>query len=85
MPGWRSNLVLVEGLEYGALLWLFAEFIIFPLMGLGVVFTHATRPLALTLGALIGHLIHGIILGAIAGRPVAERAPAKKEREYAEV
>jgi len=57
---------LVRGLVYGVLLWLAAVIVVMPIAGAGVLMSNVGGMMAV-IAALIGHLVYGGVLGAIAG------------------
>lgn len=57
---------LVRGLVYGVLLWLAAVIVVMPIAGAGVLLSNVGGMMAV-IAALIGHLVYGGLLGAIAG------------------
>ena len=59
----------VRGLQFGAVLWLFAMVIAMPLFGYGLFAVETEYPAIVATGVLILHLIYGAILGGIAGEP----------------
>jgi uncharacterized membrane protein YagU involved in acid resistance len=61
-----------KGLLWGVILWLGVETVMMPMMGNGI-FSMETGGMKAVIAALMGHLVYGAILGAIAGGP----APAK--------
>ena len=64
--GWLPGGPVMKGATWGVILWLLAEAIVMPMMGAG--FFHATMGGAMAaVGSLVGHLLYGGLLGAIAG------------------
>jgi uncharacterized membrane protein YagU involved in acid resistance len=59
----------VKGTLWGVMLWLIAQAMVMPMMGVGF-FSSQAGGMKAVMGALIGHLIYGAILGGIA-RPEA--------------
>ncbi len=57
---------LVRGLVFGTMLWLVAVVIVMPIAGAGVLMSNVGGMMAV-IAALIGHLVYGGLLGAIAG------------------
>ena len=57
---------LVRGLVYGVLLWLAAVIVVMPIAGAGVLMSNVGGMMAV-IAALIGHLVYGGLLRAIAG------------------
>lgn len=53
-----------------------------PIMGMGFFSAHAPKPMMAVVGSLIGHIIYGAILGAIAG-PQAVYRHTRREERYA--
>lgn len=64
-----------KGLLWGAALWLGVEIVMMPMMG-GGMFSTEMGGMKAVMAALIGHLIYGILFGAIAGTPVAKTVKA---------
>jgi uncharacterized membrane protein YagU involved in acid resistance len=60
-----------RGVAWGVILWLLAQIVVMPMMGAGF-FSMAMGGMMAAGGSLVGHLIYGSILGAIAG-PVEAR------------
>lgn len=57
----------LRGALWGAVLWLVAQTVVMPMMG-GGLFSSAMGGAMATMGSLVGHLMYGGVLGAIAGR-----------------
>ncbi|MEW6320531.1 MAG: DUF6789 family protein [Acidobacteriota bacterium] len=55
-----------KGLAWGVVLWLVAQLVVMPMMG-GGLFSSAMGGLMAAGGSLMGHLVYGSLLGAIAG------------------
>ena len=62
-----------KGLLWGAILWLVLETVMMPMTG-GGIFSRETGGMKAVMAALIGHLVYGAILGAIAGLPAVAKA-----------
>ncbi len=58
---------IVRGAVWGIGLWLMAQLVVMPMMNAGVFSSNAGGMMA-AVGSLIGHLLYGGALGAIAGR-----------------
>jgi uncharacterized membrane protein YagU involved in acid resistance len=56
----------VKGMTWGVILWLLAQSVVMPMMGGGFFSANAGGVMAVV-GSLLGHLIYGGLLGAIAG------------------
>ena len=56
----------VKGTLWGVALWLMAQSIVMPMMGGGVFSANMGGAMAV-MGSLVGHLVYGSLLGAIAG------------------
>jgi uncharacterized membrane protein YagU involved in acid resistance len=56
----------VKGLTWGVILWAIAQTVVMPIMGAGFFSANAGGAMAV-IGSLLGHLIYGGILGALAG------------------
>jgi hypothetical protein len=61
----------LKGAIWGLILWLIAEIVVVPMAG-GGLFHAAQGGMMAAMGGLIGHLLYGIALGAVAGSPAAE-------------
>ncbi len=72
----------VKGLQWGAILWLLAQTVVMPMMGGGVFSSRMGGMLAVA-GSLLGHLVYGALLGAIAGRAADGAAQLRPERRVA--
>ena len=57
------------------MLWVLAQVVVMPMMG-GGLFSSAMGGMMAAMGSLIGHLLYGGLLGAIAGAPEARVAHA---------
>jgi uncharacterized membrane protein YagU involved in acid resistance len=64
---------LVRGAVWGVVLWLAAQVIVMPIMGAGF-FSLAAGGVMAAMASLVGHLVYGSLLGAVAGAP--GRVPA---------
>ena len=62
-----------KGLLWGVILWLGVEIVMMPMMG-GGIFSMETGGVKAVTAALMGHLVYGAILGAIAGAPAPANA-----------
>ena len=62
-----------KGLLWGVILWLGVEIVMMPIMGSGI-FSMETGGMKAVIAALMGHLVYGAILGAIAGAPAPANA-----------
>lgn len=58
----------VKGAAWGVVLWLLAQAVVMPMMG-GGFFSMAMGGMMAVMGSLMGHLLYGGLLGAIAGGP----------------
>ena len=56
----------VRGAIWGFILFLSAQAVVMPMMGAGFFSSHMGGPMAVA-GSLVGHLVYGTLLGAIAG------------------
>jgi uncharacterized membrane protein YagU involved in acid resistance len=65
----------VRGTIWGIVLWLLAQLIVMPMMGAGV-FSSAIGGMAAAVASLVGHVLYGSLLGAIAGSAEARVAHA---------
>ncbi len=62
-----------RGATWGVVLWLLAQVMVMPMMGAGF-FSMAMGGMMAAMGSLVGHLLYGSLLGAIAGAPEVGRA-----------
>ena len=62
-----------KGLLWGVILWLGVEIVMMAMMGSGI-FSMETGGMKAVVAALMGHLVYGAILGAIAGAPAPANA-----------
>lgn len=65
----------VKGTVWGVALWLMAQVIVMPMMG-GGLFSSAMGGTMAAVGSLVGHLLYGGLLGAVAGGAEAKVAHA---------
>jgi len=65
---WLPGGPAVKGAAWGVVLWLLAQTVMMPMMGAGF-FSMAMGGMMAAMGSLIGHLLYGALLGAIAGGP----------------
>jgi uncharacterized membrane protein YagU involved in acid resistance len=56
----------LKGILWGLSLWLVAQLVVMPMMGAGV-FGLKTSGIMSAFGSLMGHIVYGALLGAIAG------------------
>jgi len=57
-----------KGTTWGIVLWLVAQFVVMPMMGAGL-FSSAMGGMMAAMGSLVGHVLYGSVLGAIASSP----------------
>lgn len=67
---WLPGSPTAKGTAWGVILWVLAQVVVMPMMG-GGFFSMAMGGMMAAVGSLIGHLLYGSILGAIAGAPEA--------------
>ena len=72
---WLPGSPTVKGTAWGVILWVLAQVVVMPMMG-GGFFSMAMGGMMAAVGSLIGHLLYGSILGAIAGAPEANAVTA---------
>jgi hypothetical protein len=72
---WLPGGPMVKGTTWGVILWLLAQAMVMPMMG-GGFFSMAMGGMMAAVGSLIGHVLYGGILGAIAGAPETVRRAA---------
>lgn len=65
---WLPGGAAVKGTAWGVILWVLAQVVVMPMMG-GGFFSMAMGGMMAAGGSLVGHLLYGGILGAIAGAP----------------
>ena len=70
---WLPGVPAVKGAAWGVILWLLAQAVVMPMMGAGF-FSMAMGGMMAAVGSLMGHLLYGGILGAVAGAPETIRA-----------
>ena len=58
----------VKGVIWGTVLWLLAQILVMPPMG-GGFFSANAGGMPAVIGSLMGHLVYGLFLGALAGEP----------------
>lgn len=64
-----------KGDTLGLALWLLAQVVVMPMMG-GGLFSSAVGGITAAMGSLVGHLVYGSLLGALAGAPESRVAHA---------
>lgn len=57
----------LRGTWWGIILFLLAQAIVMPMMGMGFFSGNAPQPVLSVLGSLLGHIVYGAIFGAMAG------------------
>lgn len=62
-----------KGATWGFILFLLAQGMVMPMMGMGFFASATPEPATMVTGSLIGHLIYGGLLGGIAGHEPIER------------
>jgi uncharacterized membrane protein YagU involved in acid resistance len=67
----------LRGIVWGIVLWLFAQLVMLPAMGSGF-FGAKAGGMPSVISALLGHLVYGVVLGAVAGAP--EEAGSPRDR-----
>lgn len=70
---WLPGAPWQKGLLWGLILWLGVELVMMPMMGSGMFSTEGGGVKAV-MAALLGHLVYGSLLGAIAGGPAVPKA-----------
>jgi len=70
LAGWLPGSPVIKGTIWGVALWLIAQIVVMPMMGAGL-FSSAMGGMMAAMGSLVGHLLYGSFLGAIAGAPEA--------------
>ena len=64
-----------KGTTLGIALWLLAQVIVIPMMG-GDLFSSGLGGMMAAMGSLVGHMVYGSLLGALAGAPESRVAHA---------
>lgn len=62
---WLPGAPWVRGMLWGGVLWILAQIVVMPMMGAGFFSTH-TGGMKSVIASLVGHLVYGLALGAIA-------------------
>lgn len=57
----------MKGLIYSLIPFLLAQLMVMPMMGAGFFSSASSAPMMMVIGSLIGHLVYGAVLGAVAG------------------
>jgi uncharacterized membrane protein YagU involved in acid resistance len=70
---WLPGAPWQKGLLSGVILWLGLETVMMPMMG-GGIFSTDMGGMKAVMAALIGHLVYGVLLGAIAGAPAVAKS-----------
>jgi hypothetical protein len=78
---WLPGAPWLRGLLCGVILWLGLETVMMPMMG-GGIFSTEMGGMKAVMAALVGHLVYGAVLGAIAGGPALGKT-VKMERSRA--
>jgi uncharacterized membrane protein YagU involved in acid resistance len=73
----------VKGTTWGFVLWVIAQAIVMPVMGMGFFSSGAPQPIMAVAGSFIGHLIYGGILGGVTGRAAGDAQAVSRERRAA--
>jgi hypothetical protein len=63
---WLPGSPVIKGTTWGIVLWLLAQIMVMPMMG-GGFFSMAMGGMMAAMGSLVGHVLYGSVLGAIAG------------------
>ena len=64
----------LRGMAWGIVLWLLAQLVMLPAMGSGF-FGARAGGMPSAISSLLGHLVYGLVLGAVAGAPEEARSP----------
>ena len=70
---WLPGAPWQKGLLWGVILWLGVETVMMPMMG-GGIFSAGMGGMKAVMAALLGHLVYGVLLGAIAGAPAVAKS-----------
>lgn len=62
------------------MLWLVFQVMVMPMMGKGVFSANTPAPMMMVLGTMMGHIVYGAILGAIAGEQAVRHGYVRQER-----
>jgi uncharacterized membrane protein YagU involved in acid resistance len=68
----------LKGLIWGLILFLLAQMMVMPMMGMGIFSANAPKAMMSVMGSLMGHVIYGVILGGIAGGMAGSIAQQKR-------
>jgi uncharacterized membrane protein YagU involved in acid resistance len=60
----------LKGLFWGLILWFLSQVLVMPMMAMGFFFSKTPQAMMAVVGSLVGHIIYGAILDAIAGSQV---------------
>ncbi len=74
--GWLPGGPVLKGITWGVSLWLIAQVVVMPMMGAGM-FSAAMGGMMAAGGSLVGHVLYGALLGAIAGEAIPAGVPAR--------
>ena len=66
----------LKGLIWGVALWMVMQVMPLPMMGKGFFASKTPEPLLFVMGTLMGHLLYGAVLGALAGQQAQRNAAA---------
>lgn len=78
--GWLPGGPWLRGLTWGLILWFLYQVMIMPVMGKGIFGINTPAPMMMVLGSMMGHIVYGAILGAIAGEQAVRHAYMHQER-----
>ncbi|NIR46891.1 DUF1440 domain-containing protein, partial [candidate division KSB1 bacterium] len=67
----------VKGLFFGLVLWFASQLIVMPMMGAGAFSTETSQPGLMVIGSLFGHIVYGVLLGALLGDPIVKETAAR--------
>lgn len=78
--GWLPGSPWLRGMTWGLMLWLVSQVMVMPMMGKGVFSANTPVPMMMVLGSMMGHILYGAILGAIAGEQAVRHGYVRQER-----
>ena len=67
-----------SGIIYSIIPFLAAQLMVMPMMGAGVFSSNTPTPMMMVMGSLVGHVVYGLILGAISKRCIIKEILSDK-------
>lgn len=65
---WKTRLqgnVIVKGILFSFVPFFMAQLVVMPMMGAGFFSMNTPAPMMMVMGSMIGHLVYGVVLGAV--------------------